>query len=91
MKRAIYPGSFDPVTKGHLDIIARSSRLVDELIVGVLNNRAKNSLFFTDERVSMLEELTSEFKNVTVGSAGRLCQAYGCCYCDTGAAGGDGF
>lgn len=76
MKRAIYPGSFDPVTKGHLDIIARSSRLVDELIVGVLNNRAKNSLFFTDERVSMLEELTSEFKNVTVGSFDGLLVDY---------------
>ena len=76
MKRAIYPGSFDPVTKGHLDIIARSSRLVDELIVGVLNNRAKNSLFFTDERVSMLEELTSHFSNVRVDAFDGLLVDY---------------
>lgn len=76
MKRAIYPGSFDPVTKGHLDIIARSSRLVDELIVGVLNNRAKNSLFFTDERVSMLEELTKEIPNVKVDSFDGLLVDY---------------
>ena len=66
MKRAIYPGSFDPVTKGHLDIIARSARLVDELIVGVLNNRAKNALFSAEERVSMLKELTSHYPNVTI-------------------------
>ena len=66
MRRAIYPGSFDPVTKGHLDIIERSSRLADELIVSVLNNSAKNSLFFVDERVSMLKEMTSYLPNVTV-------------------------
>ncbi len=66
MKRAIYPGSFDPVTKGHLDIIARSARLVDELIVGVLNNRAKNALFSAEDRVSMLKELTSHYPNVTI-------------------------
>lgn len=66
MKRAIYPGSFDPVTKGHLDVIARSSRLVDELVVGVLNNSAKNALFSVQERVNMLKELTAQFPNVTV-------------------------
>ena len=66
MKRAIYPGSFDPVTNGHLDIIARSARLVDELIVGVLNNRAKNALFSAEDRVSMLKELTSHYPNVTI-------------------------
>ena len=54
MKRAIYPGSFDPVTNGHMDIIRRSANIVDELYVGVLNNSAKNSLFSAEERVSML-------------------------------------
>ncbi len=50
-KRAIYPGSFDPVTYGHLDIITRSAKIFDEIIVGVLNNRQKNPLFSVDERV----------------------------------------
>ena len=58
MKKAIYPGSFDPLTLGHLDIIERSARIVDELVVGVLNNSAKNSLFSLDERVSMIKELS---------------------------------
>ena len=68
MKRAIYPGSFDPVTNGHMDIIRRSANIVDELYVGVLNNRAKNSLFSVNERVSMLEEITSHLPNVKVTS-----------------------
>ena len=51
MKRAIYPGSFDPVTYGHLDIIRRSAPLVDELVIGVLNNNAKTPLFSVEERV----------------------------------------
>lgn len=66
MTKAIYPGSFDPVTFGHLDIIKRSSVMFDEVIVGVLNNSAKNPLFSTQERVEMLEEATKQFKNVTV-------------------------
>ena len=53
MLKAIYPGSFDPVTYGHLDIIRRSSKLVDELIVGVLCNKAKMPLFSVEERVKM--------------------------------------
>lgn len=68
MKRAIYPGSFDPVTNGHLDMIERSAKLVDELVVGVLNNSAKNSLFSVGERVRMLKELTSQFPNVKIDS-----------------------
>ncbi len=68
MRRAIYPGSFDPVTNGHLDMIGRSAKLVDELVVGVLNNSAKNALFSVDERVSMLEEMTSHLENVKIGS-----------------------
>ncbi len=66
MKKAIYPGSFDPVTFGHLDIINRSAGIVDELVVGVLNNRAKNSLFSLEERVSMITDMTEQFPNVTV-------------------------
>ena len=66
MLRAIYPGSFDPVTLGHLDIIKRSSSMVDELIVGVLNNKAKSPLFSVEERVKMLVEVTKELPNVKV-------------------------
>lgn len=68
MKKAIYPGSFDPLTFGHMDIINRASRIVDELVVGVLNNSAKNSLFSLEERVSMIEEMTKDIPNVTVAS-----------------------
>ena len=66
MKKGIYPGSFDPVTYGHLDIIKRSSALVDELIVGVLYNNAKSPLFSIEERVKMLEEITKDMPNVTI-------------------------
>ena len=72
MKKAIYPGSFDPVTFGHQDMITRSSAIVDELVVGVLNNRAKNSLFSVEERVSILKEATKELSNVTVDSFNGL-------------------
>ena len=68
MKRAIYPGSFDPITFGHLDIITRASKLCDELIIGVLNNKQKNPLFSTPERVSMIKELTENLDNVSVES-----------------------
>ena len=68
MKKAIYPGSFDPVTFGHMDIITRSAQIVDELVVGVLNNSAKNSLFSLEERVSMIKEMTKELPNVSVTS-----------------------
>jgi len=76
MRKAIYPGSFDPITFGHQDIIARSSSIFDELIVGVLNNSAKNSLFSVDERVSMLRELTKDIPNVTVDSFDGLLVDY---------------
>lgn len=68
MKKAIYPGSFDPLTLGHMDIIERSAKIVDELVVGVLNNSAKNSLFSLEERVSMIKEMTEHLPNVTVAS-----------------------
>lgn len=76
MRKAIYPGSFDPVTNGHLDIIERSSKMVDELVVGVLNNSAKNSLFSVEERVSMLKEMTKDLPNVTVDSFDGLLVDY---------------
>ena len=66
MNRAIYPGSFDPITFGHLDIINRASKLCDELIIGVLNNKQKNPLFSIDERVNMIKELTENLGNVKV-------------------------
>ena len=68
MKKAVYPGSFDPITFGHLDIIERSSKIVDELVIGVLRNSAKNSLFSLDERVTMIKEMTQHLPNVTVES-----------------------
>lgn len=76
MKRAIYPGSFDPITKGHEDMILRSAKIVDELIVGVLNNSAKKSLFSVEERVSMLEELAKDIPNVKVTSFDGLLVDY---------------
>lgn len=66
MLRAIYPGSFDPVTNGHLDVIRRSSKMVDELIVGVLNNNAKMPLFSVEERVRMLKEVTKDIPNIRI-------------------------
>ena len=76
MIRAIYAGSFDPVTNGHVDIILRSSKIVDRLIVGVLNNSAKKSLFSVEERVSMLKELTKDLPNVEVTSFDGLLVDY---------------
>ncbi len=72
MKRAVYPGSFDPVTKGHLDIIERAAALVDELIVGVLNNNAKIPLFSVEERVNMLVEATGHIPNIRIESFSGL-------------------
>jgi pantetheine-phosphate adenylyltransferase len=72
MRRAVYPGSFDPVTKGHLDIIERAASMVDELIVGVLNNNAKTPLFSVEERVNMLVDVTRHIPNVRVESFSGL-------------------
>ena len=66
MLRAIYPGSFDPVTFGHLDIMTRACNIVDELIIGVLRNKAKMPLFSVEERVKMLEEVTCNLPNVRI-------------------------
>ncbi len=66
MRRAVCPGSFDPVTNGHLDIIGRAARLFDEVTVGVLVNPNKQSLFSVDERLTMLGEAVSDLDNVKV-------------------------
>lgn len=68
MTRAIYPGSFDPVTLGHLDIIKRASQIFDELIVGVLNNNSKSPLFSVEKRVKMLNDVVKDLPNVKVMS-----------------------
>ena len=66
MTRAVCPGSFDPVTHGHLDIIWRTARLADEVVVAVGDNMAKNALFTPPERVAMLEAACAEWDNVSV-------------------------
>ena len=66
MLRAIYPGSFDPVTIGHFDIIKRAARITDELFIGVLQNKAKTPLFSVEERVIMLGEVTKNLDNVKI-------------------------
>jgi pantetheine-phosphate adenylyltransferase len=66
MRRAVCPGSFDPVTNGHLDIIGRASRLFDEVVVAVLINQSKSGLFNLDERLDILAEVTGGYSNVRV-------------------------
>ena len=68
MRRCVCPGSFDPVTNGHLDVIERASRLYDEVTVGVLVNATKTGLFEVGERIEMLREATAELGNVVVDS-----------------------
>lgn len=65
-KIAVYPGTFDPVTYGHLDIVKRASKLFDEVVIGVLNNSAKTPLFSVNERVKILEKTTEDIPNVRV-------------------------
>jgi pantetheine-phosphate adenylyltransferase len=67
-RRAVCPGSFDPVTYGHLDIIGRASKIYDEVVVAVLVNKSKSSMFSVDERIEMLTEVTAEYGNVRVDS-----------------------
>lgn len=76
MKVGIYPGSFDPITLGHLDIITRSSKVVDKLIIGVLNNSAKQALFTSEERVEMIRTVTKDLPNVEVESFSGLLVDY---------------
>ena len=68
MTTAVYPGSFDPVTNGHLDVITRGANQFDRVIVGVLHNSAKSPLFSAEERVKILEEATADLKNVEIVS-----------------------
>ena len=72
MNRAVYPGSFDPVTFGHLDVIRRASEMFDVLIVSVLNNKGKMPLFSVEERVNILVEATRDIPNVQVDSFSGL-------------------
>ena len=76
MKKAIYPRSFDPITYGHLDIIQRSSKVFDEVVIGILNNSAKTSLFSIEERLDMTKMLTKQYDNVTVDSFDGLLVDY---------------
>lgn len=76
MKIGIYPGSFDPITLGHLDVIKRSANLVDHLIIGVLNNRSKNNLFSAEERVELIREVTKDIPNIEVEAFGGLLVDY---------------
>ena len=68
VRRCVCPGSFDPVTNGHLDVIERASRMYDQVTVGVLVNASKSSLFPVEERIDMLREVTAELGNVVVDS-----------------------
>ncbi|MBN2321485.1 MAG: pantetheine-phosphate adenylyltransferase [Acidobacteria bacterium] len=70
--RAVYPGSFDPVTNGHIDLIQRSSALFDEVVVAVLRNTEKTPLFTGEERAEMLEQVAKDLKNVSVTSFAGL-------------------
>ena len=72
MKRAVYPGSFDPITNGHLDIIKRAARVFDEVIVAVLINPEKKGLFSVDERVELIKKVIVPYKNVRVESFSGL-------------------
>jgi pantetheine-phosphate adenylyltransferase len=76
MRRAVCPGSFDPITYGHLDIIERASHHFDEVIVAVLENRTKSSLFTVEERISMISEVTKKFSNIHVDSWSGLLVDY---------------
>lgn len=71
-KVAVVPGSFDPITMGHLDIIKRASKIFDEVKVVVMNNSSKNPLFSLEERIGLIAEVTDSFPNVNVDSFGGL-------------------
>ncbi|MCI9475420.1 pantetheine-phosphate adenylyltransferase [Anaerovoracaceae bacterium 41-7] len=75
-KKALYTGSFDPMTNGHLDIITRASKMFDELVVGVIVNPNKNPLFTREERVAMIKEVTAQLDNVRVDSFEGLLADY---------------
>ena len=76
MRRVVCPGSFDPITNGHLDIIARACTLFDEVVIAVLVNQTKSSLFTVDERIAMIKEVTARYSNVKVDSWSGLLVDY---------------
>lgn len=76
MRKAIYPGSFDPITNGHMDIIDRATRLFDRLIITIATNRDKQPLFDLEERKNMIEECTRDYPNVEVASTKELVVEY---------------
>lgn len=76
MKIAIYPGSFDPVTSGHLNIIQRAAKIFDKLIVCVMVNSGKNPVFTREERVDFIRRITTDLPNVEVDSSGELLAEY---------------
>ena len=76
MKIAIYPGSFDPITSGHLNIIRRAARIFDKLIVCVMVNAGKNPMFTLEERVDLIRRVTSDIENVEVDSSSELLADY---------------
>ena len=76
MKIAIYPGSFDPVTNGHLNIIERAANIFDRLIVCVMVNAGKSPMFTTDERVALLRQVTGHLSNVEIDSSNQLLAEY---------------
>ena len=76
MKIAIYPGSFDPVTSGHLNIIRRAAKIFDKLIVCVMVNAGKNPMFTLDERVDLIRRVTSDIPNIEVDSSSELLADY---------------
>lgn len=76
MRKAVYPGSFDPLSNGHLDIIKRASKLFDELHVLVSTNIFKKSSFTTDERIEMIKDVTKDLKNVIVCQSDKLVVQY---------------
>ena len=72
MKNIIYPGTFDPITNGHLDIAERASSLFDEAMIVIANNPRKDSLFTIDERIDLIDQSTEHLKNVNVGTTESL-------------------
>ena len=76
MKKAVYPGSFDPITNGHLDILKRALRAFDEIVILVADNQTKKSRFTVEERVSMIKDAVKDLKGVTVDSTHGLTVAY---------------
>ncbi|MEI8215542.1 MAG: pantetheine-phosphate adenylyltransferase [Eubacteriales bacterium] len=76
MRKALYAGSFDPITNGHLDLIFRAAKLTDKLIVGVINNPSKLPFFTIEERVDMIKELVLDYENIEVVSFSGLLAEY---------------